>query len=151
MLCMRSASRYKNAMRQVKACGVLVVRGNPIESFLLLKHARRLDLPKGHLEAGESEMQCALRELQEETGICGDDLEIDPTFRFTIEYNLRYRSFNNELAHKTVVYFLARLQREVNIVLTEHASFAWYPWQPPHQLQKETVDPLLAAVASHVG
>ena len=133
-------------MRQVKACGVLVFRGNPTESFLLLRHSRRLDLPKGHLEPGESEVQCSLRELQEETGIAPDDIDLDPDFRFTIEYDVRYREFNNELAHKTVVYFLGRLKREMPIVLSEHKGYAWYPWNPPHRIQRETVDPLLAAV-----
>lgn len=136
-------------MRQVKACGVLVVRGEPIESFLLLRHTRRLDLPKGHLESGETEVQCALRELWEETGIAAEDIELDPSFRFTVEYDLRYREFNNELTHKTVVYFLGRLLRDVPIVLTEHKGYAWYPWQPPHRIQRETVDPLLAAVEQH--
>jgi 8-oxo-dGTP pyrophosphatase MutT (NUDIX family) len=137
-------------MRQVKACGVLVVKGSPIEAFLLMRHARRLDLPKGHLEEGESEVECALRELQEETGIAPDDVELDPNFRFTIEYDVRYREFNNELAHKTVVFFLGRLKREVPIVLSEHKGYLWHSWQPPHEIQRETIDPLLAAVEEHV-
>jgi len=137
-------------MRQVKACGVLVVKGNPIESFLLLRHARRLDLPKGHLEAGETEIECALRELREETGIAADDVDLDPNFRFAVDYYVRYREFNNELAHKTVAYFLGRLKRDVEIVLTEHKDYAWYPWQPPHKIQRETVDPLLAAAEQHL-
>lgn len=137
-------------MRQVKACGVLVVKGDPVESFLLMRHTRRLDLPKGHLENGETEVQCALRELCEETGIAAEDIELDPSFRFTVEYDLRYREFNNELTHKTVVYFLGRLLRDVSIVLSEHKGYAWYPWQPPHRIQRETVDPLLAAVEQHI-
>lgn len=136
-------------MREVRACGVLVMRREPNESFLLLKHARRLDLPKGHVEAGESDLQCAMRELREETGISAEDCEIDPHFRYQIDYHVRYREFNNELAHKTVVFFLARLTREVTIQLTEHRGFAWYAWKPPHALQRETIDPLLAAVAEY--
>jgi bis(5'-nucleosidyl)-tetraphosphatase len=137
-------------MHQVKACGVLVVKGKPIESFLLMRHARRLDLPKGHLEPGETEIQCALRELQEETGITADDLELDPGFRFTVDYYVRYRELNNELAHKTVAIFLARLKRDVPIVLSEHKGYEWYSWNPPHKIQRETIDPVLAAVEEHV-
>jgi 8-oxo-dGTP pyrophosphatase MutT (NUDIX family) len=137
-------------MREVKACGVLVLRGNPIDSFLLMRHTRRLDLPKGHVEPGESEIECALRELREETGIPADAIELDPEFRFAIDYHVRYREFNNEMAHKTVVFFLARLTRDVPIVLTEHRGFAWYPWNPPHQIQRETVDPLLGAVEAYL-
>lgn len=137
-------------MREVKACGVLVLRGNPVESFLLMRHARRIDLPKGHLESGESDLQCALRELHEETGIPADAVEIDPAFRFVVDYCVRYREFKNELAHKTVVIFLARLLREVPIVVTEHRGFTWYPWHPPHKIQRETIDPLLAAVEAYL-
>lgn len=35
------------------------------------------DLPKGHVDEGETELQCTLRELYEETGISADDIEID--------------------------------------------------------------------------
>lgn len=137
-------------MHEVRACGVLVVRGEPIESFLLMRHPHRLDLPKGHCEEGESDLDCALRELQEETGIAADDIELDAEFRFAIDYNVRYRSLNHELVHKTVVFFLARLVRDVEIRLTEHTGYAWFPWQPPQKIQKETIDPVLAAVAAHV-
>jgi 8-oxo-dGTP pyrophosphatase MutT (NUDIX family) len=137
-------------MHEVRACGVLVVQGEPIEKFLLMRHAHRLDLPKGHLEVGETDEQCALREMFEETGIHANDIELHPTFRFVHDYHVRYRSFNNELAHKTLVIFLARLKHPVEIKLSEHAGYVWQPWQPPHQLQRETIDPLLAAVERHL-
>ncbi|MEM1067404.1 MAG: DNA mismatch repair protein MutT, partial [Planctomycetota bacterium] len=34
--------------------------------------------------------------------------------------------------------------------LTEHASASWFEWSPPHQIQSQTIDPLLAAVAQHL-
>ena len=52
--------------RAVKSCGFLVIRGRPIREFLLMRHDDRWDIPKGHVDEGESEMQCALRELEEE-------------------------------------------------------------------------------------
>ena len=73
-------------MTQPISCGFLIVRGNPIESFLLMKHSRRWDLPKGHVDEGETELQCALRELREETGIAAEDIEIDPTFSYENRY-----------------------------------------------------------------
>lgn len=53
----------------VQSCGFLVFRNTPNggKEFLLLKLPERYDLPKGHREIGETEMQTALRELQEET------------------------------------------------------------------------------------
>jgi 8-oxo-dGTP pyrophosphatase MutT (NUDIX family) len=46
-------------LRQVKSCGFLVMK--PDNSFLLMKHSHRYDLPKGHMEVGETEQQTALR------------------------------------------------------------------------------------------
>jgi ADP-ribose pyrophosphatase YjhB (NUDIX family) len=48
-----------NQLRQVKSCGFLVMKSD--QSFLLMKHSDRYDLPKGHMEIGETEQQTALR------------------------------------------------------------------------------------------
>ena len=137
-------------MKTLKSCGFLIVRGNPIESFLLMKHPKRYDLPKGHVDPGESEMECALRELEEETGISASDLELDSGFRFTTTYLVRPKRLSYSEAQKTLVVFLARLRQEVAIVPTEHESFLWVKWDPPHEIQRETIDPLLTEVAKHV-
>jgi bis(5'-nucleosidyl)-tetraphosphatase len=137
-------------MREVRACGVLVVRGTPPQEFLLMQHAHRLDLPKGHMEAGESDLQCALREMTEETGIPANAVVIDPNFQFVHDYYVRYRVYNNEKVHKTLVLFLATLVQDVTIQVTEHAGYEWRKWHPPHKIQTETIDPLLAAVEKHL-
>lgn len=132
----------------VKACGVLVFCDTPVESFLLMRHHRRLDLPKGHMDPGETEIECALRELWEETGIRQEDIELDPDFRWTIEYDVDGRRYGlGERVHKTVVIFLGKVARQFNIAMTEHVGFEWVRWNPPHKIQWQTIDPLLAAVA----
>jgi len=73
-------------MRLVKSCGFLLLRQEPERSFLLMRHPTRWDLPKGHVEEGESELECAYRELYEETGIEAHDIDWDEKFRFTLEY-----------------------------------------------------------------
>lgn len=139
------------SLPQTKACGFLIVQGDPIESFLLMKHPSRWDLPKGHVDEGETEMQCALRELEEETGIQADDITVDPDFRYQLQYVVHYkRKFGGSDALKTVVYFLARLNRDVSLKLTEHGDAKWFAWAPPHDIQEQTINPLLAAVAAHV-
>ncbi len=132
------------------SCGVLIVRGDPVESFLLMKHADRHDLPKGHVDPGETEMECALRELEEETGITSRDIEIDPTFQYRSKYTVRNKRTNFEEKEKTLVIFLGRLTADVEIRPTEHAGFAWVAWSPPHAIQTKTIDPLLAELAAHL-
>jgi hypothetical protein len=34
--------------------------------------------------------------------------------------------------------------------LTEHESFRWFDWNPPHEIQAQTIDPLLDAVAKYI-
>lgn len=48
-----------NQIPEVKSCGFFVMK--PDQSFLLMKFEDRYDLPKGHMEAGETEHQTALR------------------------------------------------------------------------------------------
>jgi 8-oxo-dGTP pyrophosphatase MutT (NUDIX family) len=130
---------------EIKSCGFLIVRGEPIREFLLMRHADRWDLPKGHVDPGETDMQCALRELREETGILATDIDVLDTFRFETRYQVRAKK-GGQLYDKTLVIFLARLNRDVTLALTEHPSFQWFPWQPPHRIQAFTIDPLLAEV-----
>jgi bis(5'-nucleosidyl)-tetraphosphatase len=130
---------------EIKSCGFLILRGDPPRDFLLMRHADRWDLPKGHVDTGETEMQCALRELHEETGITKDDIKRIDGFRFTTQYQVRAKK-SDRLCDKTLVVFLARLKRDVKIDPTEHGGYQWFPWNPPHQIQARTIDPLLAAV-----
>ena len=111
-----------------------------------MQHPTRWDLPKGHVEQGESELECAYRELYEETGIEAHDLDQEEKFRFTLEYSVADRQNPEETAHKTLVIFLGWLRNSVSIEVTEHESYQWFPWAPPHEIQPQTIDPLLAAV-----
>ena len=130
-------------MRKIMSCGVLIVRGDPVEQFLIMEHKKRLDLPKGHVDSGETELECALRELVEETAIDAQDIELVDGFRFEHRYFVRPKRFNKEKCEKTLVVFMARLVRDVNIVVTEHEGYRWVDWNPPHKIQEQTIDPLL--------
>ncbi len=55
--------------RSVKAAGGVV--HNPQGEQLMIYRNGRWDLPKGHLERGESLEECAVREVEEETGVRG--------------------------------------------------------------------------------
>ena len=133
-------------IRKLKSCGVLCFRHKPVRSFLLMKHPHRLDLPKGHMNEGETEIECALRELHEETGIPGENVELNKSFRFVTTYHPRYKRFGGERVEKTVVVFLGWLKTDAVVEPTEHQSYEWTEWRPPHHIWSKTIDPLLAAV-----
>ena len=57
----------RRRMRWVRAAGCIVTA--PDGTMLLIKRNGRWDLPKGKVEAGETLLQAALRETEEETGI----------------------------------------------------------------------------------
>ena len=137
-------------MRKLNSYGVLVVRGEPIDSFLLMVHKNRLDLPKGHIDEGEDEVECALRELVEETGITADDIELNTDFRFANSYPVWPEKYQGEECHKTTTIFLGRLLNDVEIKVTEHAGYQWHDWSPPHKIQCESIDPLLAHLEEYL-
>lgn len=89
-------------MQNEKSCGAIVYRkyhGNT--EILLIKHVNsgHWSFPKGHVEKGETEVETALREIKEETGI---DVIIDPTFRETVSY------YPKKDTQKVVVYFIGK-------------------------------------------
>ena len=137
-----------NSPEEIRSCGVLVMRREPTLAFLLMVHNHRLDLPKGHIEPGETDRQCALRELEEETGIGAASIEIDPQFRHEVVYHVRTRS---GIRPKRVVFFLGWLHENVEVTVTEHPDYRWVEWSPPHEIQAETIDGLLHAAEAHLG
>jgi 8-oxo-dGTP pyrophosphatase MutT (NUDIX family) len=133
----------------VNASGMLLVCHRPKRQFLLLKHPHRWDLPKGHCDEGESFLETAIRETEEETGIPRAEIQLDDQFVFETSYPVQYRKTGQRVFQKTVRYFLGYLESIPEITLTEHIGFQWFDWQPPHQIQSETIDPLLEAVDAH--
>lgn len=86
-----------------RSCGAVVVtKINGERQFVLVKGGY-IGLPKGHMEAGESERETALREVREETCV---QARILPGFRRTVLYHLPNGN------DKRVVYFLAEYDHQ---------------------------------------
>lgn len=123
-----------------KSCGVIVFRDcERSREFILLKYPEgHWDLPKGHVEKGESEKKTARREFTEETGI--NELEVFEGFREHITYTF-YAAFPNLKGwiQKTVVFFVGRTSSCDEAQLShEHHDFLWLPEN--EALEKLTYD-----------
>jgi len=136
-------------MKRIKSCGILLMTRSEPRSFLLMRHADRWDLPKGHVDPGESDLECALREFEEETGIDRARLELDERFQYEDVYVPRSEK-SGAAALKTLVIFLATVPERLEVTTTEHLGAEWFPWNPPHRIQAQAIDPLLAAVERHL-
>lgn len=116
-----SGSSYDLTCLNEKSCGAVVFRrksGNT--EFLLVKNKKgssNWGFPKGHIEAGENEIQTAMREVEEETGI-----KIQPLdgFRAISEYHPKGKIV------KQVVFFIAEMNGdEITIQQSEIDRFVW--------------------------
>ena len=93
--------------------------------FLLLNYtAGHWDFPKGNIEHGEQEIQAAIREIREETGI--SDVEFVDGFRMKIDYRYRH---GRKLSHKEVVLFLARARTKAVVLSHEHVGYVWKDYE----------------------
>lgn len=135
---------------RVHAAGVLLMTQTHPPEFLLMRHPKRWDLPKGHREPGESDRETALREMEEEIGVPADAVTLDPDFQFQLEYEVTYTKRPGEVFLKQVTYFLGSIPRRPKVTVTEHPDFRWWSWDPPHSIQEATIDPLLKAAAEHL-
>jgi len=113
---------------QERSAGFIIFHVEPGEGviadrtrFLLLDYGRFWDFPKGHVEAGETDLQAARRELQEETGL--HDIEVVEGFTREITYFFRHS--RRGLIRKTVVFFAARSNSKQVTLSSEHAGHAW--------------------------
>ena len=135
---------------EVFSSGFLLFRKQKQLQFLLMKHSSRWDLPKGHLDPGETKQQAALRELKEETGLQASDVWLDPNFVFENRYWVSYKRNGGKRQLKELTIFLGTLLHDKPILVTEHEGYEWFDWSPPHTIQTETIDPLLEQVGKHI-
>lgn len=102
-----------------KSCGVLPYRMvNGERKFLLVfeNYSQCWSLPKGHMEAGETEIETALRELYEETGLTA---QLDTGRSASIEYPV------SDFSRKQVVFYLGQVTGEPRVREGEIDGFKW--------------------------
>jgi len=112
------------------SAGIVLFRDDPERSFLLLRSAltRRpvWEFPKGAIEAGETTLQAAERELQEEAGLSAADYEVLDGFEDVERYFFtRGRGADQLLIRKQVTYYVARWKQGEIVISSEASRFQW--------------------------
>lgn len=123
------------------SCGVVVVRDTSKGvRFLLLRAFNHWDFPKGLMEAGETPMETALREVAEESTV--QDLEF-PWGDVFIETGPYSRG-------KIARYYLGRTRQEVvdlpvnpDLGRPEHSEYRWVSYDQAIMLTSPRVTPVV--------
>lgn len=99
------AKKKRKPLDREFSCGAVLFtkRNGNTEYVLIMEPNGSYGFPKGHRRSKETNIDCALREIKEETGI---DAEILPGFKRTIKYKV----FNKSI--KEVTYFLATFNED---------------------------------------
>ena len=115
--------------REYSAGIVLFTENGGFRKYLLLHYpSGHFDFPKGHLENNETEIQAAIRELEEETGITNS--EIIHGYLEKIQYQFRHQG---KIIEKEVTFFLGKTDIEVVTISHEHQASVWLPYNETHK------------------
>ena len=119
------------------SAGAVIYHDDPnsgVRKYLVLHYpAGHWDFPKGAVEKGETEEQAATREIREESGLHVQSFV--PNFRKEIEYHYRRQ---DGLAHKRVIFFLAKSDLNKVTISFEHSGYDWLPYE--HALRRLTFE-----------
>lgn len=123
------------------SAGAVILRQAPSGwRYLLLRVFRTWDFPKGGVEAGESPLQAAVREVEEETALTALDFRWGEAYRETAPYS----------GGKIARYYVAAsplgdVSLPVNPELgrPEHHEFRWVGYADARRLLPERLQPVL--------
>lgn len=115
-----------------KSAGAIIFRKENKENYYLLLHypssskAKKdyWDLPKGHIEKGEKEVDTMKREVEEETGL--RDIELIEGFKEYIRYFFKFQGKN---ILKFVIFYLAETKTKNIKISGEHIGYDWLPFE----------------------
>lgn len=129
-------------MKQEKSCGAIVYhRLDQEEKYLLIQHENggHWSFPKGHVENDETEVETALREIKEETGI---NVRLNTDLRLKTSYLVK------EDVEKEVIYFIGlanddKIQRQE----IEVTDYQWLNYEEALELITYSSDKALLSQA----
>ena len=121
----RAVKKTTKIKRQTVAGFVVFRRTDEgIKYLLLYRRGTYWNFPKGKFEEGENDLQAALRETWEETGIKESELQLVEGFKTNLRYSFRV---GEERIYDNVILHLAETEKaEVHISPREHSGYGWF-------------------------
>ncbi|MGD7052359.1 bis(5'-nucleosyl)-tetraphosphatase [Sutcliffiella horikoshii] len=107
-------------MKSERSCGVIIYLDKPDTRYLVVKSKTNghWGFPKGHIEENETEIDAAIREVKEETGL---EVLIHEDFKTSMEYMM-----SESAIRKEVILFLGTpIGTPVTIQESEIAMYKW--------------------------
>ena len=107
-------------MSDLKAAGAICyIKEGRKTLFLLLRSAKTSEWgpPKGHAQSGETEIETAVREIYEESGI--RRASFTPGFREVLQYQVEKKG---KVRAKEVILFLVKLNNDTVELSSEHTE-----------------------------
>ncbi|MDE1823072.1 MAG: NUDIX domain-containing protein [Candidatus Micrarchaeota archaeon] len=140
---------------QYSAGAFIYKKSNGKVLFLVLQKIRRgtehnekrleYDLPKGHIEKGESAEQAAIREIKEEAGL---SVSLVPYFHEATKY---FFYENRQKIFKQVKFFIAKAGNDKVRISDEHTGYEWQEYGPAAQkLKHKDLVKLLGKVYDYI-
>ncbi|MAF14224.1 MAG: diadenosine tetraphosphate hydrolase [Parcubacteria group bacterium] len=115
-------------MIREKTIGVIIFKrqGKGLRYLLLHHGGSYWNFPKGRQEGKETELQSALRELSEETGI--NKVDILDGFRdeYNYDFDSRIKDGTREKVYKKAIFFIGEVIGDKVKISDEHIDFDWY-------------------------
>ena len=108
-------------MRFEYSAGIIIYENQEgeIRLLFLIKDNGEYDIPKGHIEKGETSLIAAKRETKEETGL---EVEPIPYFKRKIHY---FFYDKKEKVSKDLTYFIAKAESNEVKISYEHKGYVW--------------------------
>ena len=138
-----ASTKHMNSIKQDKvkversAGAVLFRRQGTRVLYLLLQHTRgHWAFPKGHIEKGETSIDAARREIQEETGIA--KIRFFPGYKETIRFRFQWppKSKDAEARLKFVVFYLGQAFTSQVKISEEHKDYRWVTFEKAEKILK---------------
>ncbi len=139
-------------MKYERSAGIIVFKpefsdDNKKFVYLLLHYASgHWDFPKGKLEPGETDLQAAIRELKEETGLEATVIE-----DFYQPINYMFKDKDGQLISKEVTFFIGIAKSDQVILSNEHIGYEWLAYgQAIKRLTFNNARQLLQLIDQHL-